>query len=467
MKLHLPDVTLVLIETQSPELARLAMEDSMRDIAFGDAIAFTDQPIAVAGTRWVKVPKWPSVAECTKFMWYELPDYIKTKWAILIQWDSWIVNADCWTAEFLDYDYIGAPWWYDDNLNVGNGCGLRSLALMRFLQANKDRFPLSIYQEDHLIGRTHRPALEKNGFKWPSETLASRFSLECTRPSDDSRHFMFHDSFNFPSVLDGERLAERVRLMRADPAFARKVAELDNGRKAIILPRLAAPQKPKAPSPQPAPLHDQTADAGVTAAPTFGEFQKARVNTLLTTKRSLDPGDASDAHNLLPGLVELILQAQPRSIIEIGCGRGVATELFLLTTARVVAVGAWKDQKTLQEFAERCVAYPHLEICRDKFPEALDRFGPEFDLCYIDADHDYEAVRRDILACSRIVKPDGWLAGHGYHHASVERAVSMLDTPVTFRDGSWLAKNRLSQRFLAELEGTSPAPADAPSIAFA
>jgi hypothetical protein len=51
---------------------------------------------------------------------------------------------------------------------------------------------------------------------------------------------MFHDSFNFPLVLAGERLDERVRLMRANPAIAHKVAELDAGRRPLILPRLAA-----------------------------------------------------------------------------------------------------------------------------------------------------------------------------------------------------------------------------------
>ena len=462
MKLHLPDVTLVMIETQSPELARLSMEDSMRDIEFGDALIFSDEQIAVAGTRWIKVPKWPNVAECTQFMWYQLPNYIKTKWAILIQWDSWIANADCWTEEFLNYDYIGAPWWYDDNLNVGNGCGLRSLALMRFLQTNKERFPLSIYQEDHLIGRVYRPALEEQGFKWPSETLASQFSLECTRPSSDSRHFMFHDSFNFPSVLEGERLAERLRLMRANPAFARKVAELDRGRQPIILPRLAAPPRPQLRLTEQAPATGQAPVAAKTP-PTFREFQKARVDELLVTKRS---DDATEPHNFLVGLAELILQAQPHSVIEIGSDQGIATELFLLAAARVVAVDLWENQSTFAEFIERCGAYPHLEICRDRPPKALDRFCSEFDLCYIDADHSYEAVQRHILACTRVVKPNGWLAGHGYHHASVERAVvSMVDKPITFRDGSWLAKNRLSQRFLAEQGIVTLAPAEVDDVA--
>jgi predicted O-methyltransferase YrrM len=456
MKLHLPDVTLVMIDTQCHELARLAMEDSLRDVEFGDAIIFSDEPINVAGTRWIKVPKWPNIAECSHFMWYELPDHIRTKWAINIQWDSWIVDVNCWTDEFLQYDYVGAPWWYDDDkLNVGNGCALRSQSLMHFLQANKERFPLSLSQEDHLIGRVYRPALEQAGFKWAPETLASQFSIECTRPSDDSRHFMFHDSFNFPFALKGERLAERVRLMRANPAIARKVAELDNGRRPIILPRLAACQKPNVTT------HldrqsGQSPDGGKrTAVPTFREFQKARVEQLLTTRRCVYPGDNADVHNFLPGLAELIVHAKPRTVIEIGSDRGVSTELFLLTTARVVAVDPWGNASSFQEFVERCAGYPHLELCRGKSPEALTRFGAEFDMCYIDADHSYEAVRRDILACTKIVKPDGWLAGHDYHQPQVERAVlSMIDDPMIFRDGSWLARNRLSQRLSNDQRAT-------------
>jgi len=450
MKLRLPDVTLVMIDTQCHELARLAMEDSLRNIEFGDAVIFSDEPIEVAGARWVKVPKWPNIAECSHFMWYELPDHIATKWAINIQWDSWIVDESYWTNEFLQYDYVGAPWWYDDNLNVGNGCALRSRSLMRFLKENKERFPLSISQEDHLIGRIYRPALEKSGFKWAPETLASQFSLECARPSDDSRHFMFHDSFNFPYALGGERLAERVRLMRANPSIAHKVAELDAGRRPMIIPRLGVPQKPKL-SAHAARLSSSSPNGGQKTVQTFREFQKERVDELLATKRCVYPGDTTDVHNFLPGLAELILHTRPRAVIEIGSDRGVSTELFLLTAARVVAVDPWENPSSFHEFVERCAGYPHLELARGKSPEALAQFGAEFDMCYIDADHSYEAVRRDILACTRIVKADGWLAGHDYHQPQVERAVlSMVDEPISFRDGSWLARNRLSQHALAE-----------------
>ena len=178
---------------------------------------------------------------------------------------------------------------------------------------------------------------------------------------------MFHDSFNFPIVLDSERLAERTRLMRANPAISRKVAELDSGRRPTILPRLAAPVGNSA---------GQSADARPSetkAVPTFRQFQTTRVTELLTTKRCLYPGDATDIHNFLPGLVELLLSAKPRSVIEIGSDRGVSTELFLLTTARVVAIDPWQNESSFREFAERCAGYPHLEIVRERCPEALEK----------------------------------------------------------------------------------------------
>lgn len=182
----------------------------------------------------------------------------------------------------------------------------------------------------------------------------------------------------------------------------------------------------------------------------FREFHTARIQELCATRRCIYPGDAEDIHNFVHGLFELIMRAKPRAVIEVGSDRGVSTEAFLLTCARVVAVDPWENETYFQEFLDRCSTYPQIEFCRGRCPEALERFGAEFDLCYVDAAHDYESVRRDILACSRVVKPQGWLAGHDFHQPQVERAVrSMVDDPLMFRDGSWLAPNRLSRRFLA------------------
>lgn len=149
---------------------------------------------------------------------------------------------------------------------------------------------------------------------------------------------------------------------------------------------------------------------------------------------------SDDAHNYVGGLIELIQFAKPKSVIEIGSHHGVSTEAFLILCEQVFAVDYWPSGR--EHFDARCLSYPNLWVVRGKSPEVLDQFGDEtFDLCYIDADHDYEAVVKDIRACKRLVKAGGWLAGHDYAHEDVRNAVQAALGPVApriFQDTSWL-----------------------------
>ena len=238
--LKLPGVTLAIRDALCPELARLAVLDTLALVQPEQTFVFSPVDLNVPGT-WVRTRKWASHREHCEFFWHIFTLYIKTPMILSIEWDGWVIDPDQWSNEFMNYDFVGAPWWYDDGLNVGNGLGLRSKRLMDFLNLYKDIFPVR-EKEDELIGRSYRGTLEQNGFKWPTEQLASRLSFECTRPSIDSKHFMFHDSFNFPAVLSGDRLEERIGLMKANPYLqnSTKLKELEAGRKAMILDRLAS-----------------------------------------------------------------------------------------------------------------------------------------------------------------------------------------------------------------------------------
>lgn len=90
--------------------------------------------------------------------------------------------------------------------------------------------------------------------------------------------------------------------------------------------------------------------------------------------------------------------------------------------------------------AETSRIKPHLgDVDKNfaKFPEAF------FDLVYINGDHDYEAVRRDIETVLPKVKPTGGLIFHAYttwsavsmYHCGVARAVHefCLENPWKFR----------------------------------
>lgn len=244
MKLQLPDVTLVLVETREHALGCFAIEDCLRVADFGDVLILTDRPLEfsiltqVCKPRIHTVPDWPEKIGWSRAWWHEVPPLLKTPFTLNIQWDSWICDVSMWRNEFLNYDYIGAPWWYKDGMNVGNsGFSLVSTPLRRYLRAHQDTFPCETHVDDDLLCRKYRPRLEDAGFVWAPEHVAHAFAFECCRPSPKSRHFGFHAFFNWPDVLSPVQLEQRLELVARSPyitkpdgviwkAFASKHPEL-------------------------------------------------------------------------------------------------------------------------------------------------------------------------------------------------------------------------------------------------
>lgn len=209
--LDLPDVTLFCIYNVAHELTVAALEDCVRNVRFSDVKLFTDvRPKTLPpGHPWLIEKRFANNTEFCRFHHYEFPKYIQTSHVLSFQWDGWILNPGAWTDEYLQYDYIGAPWWYAGN-NVGNGgfC-LRSKRLIDFLAAHEDEFP---HPEDHWLCREYRPHLPQ--FCWAPEGLASRFSFECAPVTEPT--FGFHSVVNFPSVC-GNDLDRRIQMCDADP----------------------------------------------------------------------------------------------------------------------------------------------------------------------------------------------------------------------------------------------------------
>lgn len=219
-RLELPDVTLVCIETLDHELARLAVQECVSKVNFHHVIIFTDQrhlfePLD-CGPQFVEVPCWSEKIGWSKCFWMEVAKHVNTSHSLGIQWDSWVWDTAKWTDEYLKYDYIGAPWWYEDGKNVGNGgFSLRSTRLLHHIYNNRDRYPIVIHTDDDLICRKYRPLLEEAGLTWAPERLAHDFAFECRRPGPDTRHFGFHAAFNFGEVLNTkEEMLHRARLMQ-------------------------------------------------------------------------------------------------------------------------------------------------------------------------------------------------------------------------------------------------------------
>jgi len=228
-KLKLPDVTLVCVETREHELARMAIEDCLAAAEFGDVLILTDKPDKFTFSyrpgqipRVHIVPDWPEKIGWSRAWWFEVPPLLRTRQTLNIQWDSWIVEPSMWRDEFLDYDYIGAPWWYKDGKNVGNGgFSLVSTRLKRYVSAHRDKYPCDTSADDDLLCRKYRPQLEEAGFVWAPEHIAHDFAFECCRPSPTHRSFGFHALFNWGAVLDEARLRERIEAVLRSPQLGR------------------------------------------------------------------------------------------------------------------------------------------------------------------------------------------------------------------------------------------------------
>lgn len=144
-KLVLPNVTLVAMTSVNVHATILAMKYSMKEIEFGDAVLITHRkPLGLPkNIRYSHTDELTNIDMFNYKMIYELGSHIKTDFALIVHADGFVVNPDMWRDEFLDYDYIGAPWpippesdtvTYRDKFGrlsrVGNSAGIRSKRLM-------------------------------------------------------------------------------------------------------------------------------------------------------------------------------------------------------------------------------------------------------------------------------------------------------------------------------------------------
>ena len=139
-----------------------------------------------------------------------------------MQWDSWIINPQQWTDQFLDYDYVGAPWlWHTDNYQVGNGgFALHSRQLANFLREYRELFPIGAWpmttSAAPIGGTGGSEASPGHRCTWPRGS-PSRADPDGRQWGIVPQTFGFHACFNFIKVLDHDRLLERTRLMLRSP----------------------------------------------------------------------------------------------------------------------------------------------------------------------------------------------------------------------------------------------------------
>ena len=192
-KLKLPNVTLLAATSSEMDQAQISMKISLQNIEFGAAklLCTTAPKQKYLDIEYVSIPPLNSVDDYNEIIFQDLHKYFETSHCLIVQSDSFVVNANLWKEEFLKFDYIGAPWSNKIQLNpnlvlhlekntVGNGgFSLRSHKLTETtakINFTSLKFPLK--SEDIIICHYLYKEMLNNGIRFAPPELAAQFSME-------------------------------------------------------------------------------------------------------------------------------------------------------------------------------------------------------------------------------------------------------------------------------------------------
>lgn len=197
----LPEVTLVSVTSVDLGETIRALERSCREIQFGAVKLFSPEEVKtdLIEYEWIEIDRI-DLPGYNKFIIESLGSFITSNFCLIVQADGYVTNALKWENEFLEYDYIGAPWpkvvqCSDEYGNasthefrsnrVGNGgFSLRSRKFLEFSSSQnyadlkKDPNSYRLKAEDGLLcDYLFKDAVDA-GVKFAPMDVAARFSIE-------------------------------------------------------------------------------------------------------------------------------------------------------------------------------------------------------------------------------------------------------------------------------------------------
>ena len=192
----LPTITLVSVAcTKVPETID-AMRKCQAQMQFNRSLLLTHEDIQFPGIEVAKIDKL-DYKGYNEFVAMKLWQYIGTDFVLLVQNDGLITDVSKWTDEFMNYDYIGAPWPVPNDemtyrtpnkrlVRVGNGgFSLRSRRLLRapiILGLEFTDNGSGFWHEDGNLCVHHGDTLRDAGVKFAPVDIAAKFSTEVTVP---------------------------------------------------------------------------------------------------------------------------------------------------------------------------------------------------------------------------------------------------------------------------------------------
>lgn len=201
-KLTLPNITLLAVTSVEIEQHQLALKISLHNIEFG-AVKLLSSLLPekkYSDIEYVSIPPMDRSGN-NRFLMKDLHKYFETSHCLFIQADSFVVNAGLWKEEFLEFDYIGAPWPNEVHINpnpelssgissplvldmkencVGSGgFSLRSRKLLKTIaKIDFDPLEFPLENEDLIICHYLYKEMLDKGIRFASPKLAAQFSIE-------------------------------------------------------------------------------------------------------------------------------------------------------------------------------------------------------------------------------------------------------------------------------------------------
>ena len=162
--------------------------------------------------------------------------------------------------------------------------------------------------------------------------------------------------------------------------------------------------------------------------------------------------------------LEIKFGMKNKTMIEIGCYQGESTEVFAQTFDKIYAVDPWQNgydtydhssyvtEMSLVEkaFDVRMSKYDGIIKIKDTSTNFLQKFDGVVDFIYIDGNHQYEYIIKDLRLSIKVAK---YIGGHDWGMSSLSKAlVEFLDLEkiedikdvVVYPDSSWILTKEMT-----------------------
>jgi len=211
--IKIPNVTLIAVSSIYIEKTISMLQYSYREIGFGKVKLIThEKPKNIpCEIEFCECPKINNIMDYNNIMFFDIGKYISTSHCLIIQHDSAVIFPEMWDENWLQWDYIGAPfkivenaYWANNGERVRVGNGGFSLRSTKILNAPK-KLGLELKQEQGFFNEDgnlvcyNRRELLNYGIRYAPVEIAAKFSFEneTSENLNIEKPFGFHKNIKY------------------------------------------------------------------------------------------------------------------------------------------------------------------------------------------------------------------------------------------------------------------------------